>query len=98
MRTVPGRLARGGAYSSSTGVAAATDVPLLESMSRDRFVTLDEVPTDEVTLGVIGQFWKPAGGADAPSPTRPSFWRSTRLDTSSWRSTSEPPPHPADAR
>ena len=73
VRTVPGRLARGGAYSSSTGVAAATDVPLLESMSRDRFVTLDEVPTDEVTLGVIGQFWKPAGGTDAPLTNAAEF-------------------------
>ena len=73
VRTVSGRLARGGAYSSSTGVAATTDVPLLESMSRDRFVTLGEVPTEEVILGVIGQFWKPAGGADAPFTNAAEF-------------------------
>lgn len=66
LRTIPGRLSRRGAYGSDVGVAAATDVPLFESMRRDRFVTLDEVPTEEVILGVIGQFWKLGGGTDAP--------------------------------
>ena len=66
LRTFPGRLARRGVYSSNTSVDAAIEVPLLESMSRDRFITLDEVPDEEIILGVIGQFWKPVGGIDAP--------------------------------
>jgi len=44
--------------------AEATDVPLLESMRRDRFLPLDEVAGEEIVLGLIGQFWKLDGGTD----------------------------------
>ena len=66
VRHLPRHLDRSGAYGSTRGVTTATDEPLLEWMSRGRFVTLDEVPGEEIILGVIGQFWKLGGGTDAP--------------------------------
>ena len=40
-RSLPGRITGRGAYASGGGVAAATDAPLLASMSRGRFVILE---------------------------------------------------------
>ena len=66
LRALPGRLTQRGAYGPATSVATATDVGVLESMTRDRFITLDQIPGEEIVLGVIGQFWRLNGGTDAP--------------------------------
>ena len=73
VRSLPARLSRSGAFGSVESVATATDVPLLESMRRDRFLPLDEVAGEEIVLGLIGQFWKLNGGTDAPVANAAEF-------------------------
>lgn len=49
------------------------DTPLLTLMRDTRFTTIHEERPNLLTLGIIGQFWRLSGGADAPWQSREDF-------------------------
>ena len=67
IRLLPGRLFRHRTdHATRDSGRPEAGVPLLDSLISWRFSVLEEVPGEEIVLGVIGQFWRLRGGTDAP--------------------------------
>ena len=67
LRTLPGRLLKRdvpGSFGSG---------PFLEQMYRGGFIPLSETPGSEIVFGMVGQFWKLAGGEDPAIPSPAAF-------------------------
>ena len=62
IRSSPARVLRRGALRSRRDVSAR---PLFDAMAAGRFVVLHRQPGMILTLGLVGRFWKLAGGDDA---------------------------------
>jgi hypothetical protein len=61
IRSLPARLLNRGSLRSR----ADTAQPVLDAMVASRFVVLCREPEVILTLGIVGQFWRLTGGADA---------------------------------
>lgn len=47
--------------------------PMLDQLFSDGFLSLGQIPNQELVFGVIGQFWNLAGGSNVPLSSRQDF-------------------------
>lgn len=74
LRGLPGRILGRGAFSSRPALGEDhPPVTLLSNMTDGRFAVLEQVPGEELVLGLVGQFWKVSGGTDVKLPDGAAF-------------------------